>query len=128
MPASKLDPQSAFARTLILLQELWKMAREALTCENLDYHAESLLQCLIRYEEEMNVNEESSRGEWASFCAELALTCGGVDAFWNHEAASRWEWSVKTRSRVWGAFVDKVRADPRSGWDDAFLLLSVPFK
>ncbi|KAJ8080423.1 hypothetical protein PM082_017256 [Marasmius tenuissimus] len=126
--ASKLDPQSAVARTLSLLQELWKMARDTLTCENIDYHAEPLLQCLIKYEEEMNVNEESSRGEWASFCVELALTCGGVDAFWTHEAASTWEWSVETRSRVWGTFVDKAPADRRSGWDDAFFLLSVPFK
>ncbi|KAL0581176.1 hypothetical protein V5O48_000866 [Marasmius crinis-equi] len=127
-PTSKLDPQSAFSRKLNLLRELWRTARNTLPYENLDYHADSLLQHLIKYEEEMNMHGECSRGEWASFCVELALTCGGVEAFWNHKATLNWEWTSETSSRVWASFVTQVRQDPRGGWEDAWLLLGVPFR
>ncbi|KAF9267296.1 hypothetical protein L218DRAFT_894410 [Marasmius fiardii PR-910] len=125
---SKFDPQSAFARLLKLLLELWNTARKVLPSDNLDQHADSLLRCLIKYEEEMNVDEKNSRGEWASFCAELSLACGGVDAFWNDITAIKWDWNTTTRSRVWGTFVRKIQADPRGGWDDVLLLLGLPFK
>ncbi|KAG7088279.1 hypothetical protein E1B28_012292 [Marasmius oreades] len=128
LPTSKFDPQSAFARMLKLLQELWSIARNTLPCDNLDRHADSLLRCLVKYEEEMNVDEKSSRGEWAAFCVELSLACGGVDAFWNDTAATKWDWSVEIRSRVWSIFVRRVQADRRGAWDDALLLLSLPFR
>ncbi|KAK7056957.1 hypothetical protein VNI00_002675 [Paramarasmius palmivorus] len=123
----KLDIQSASARKIKLLHDLWTLARHVVPSDYLDWHAENPLQSLIKWEEEMNKHECHSRGPWAEFCVDLSLSASeGLSMFW--DAASKWEWCLQTKSRVWSIFVQKVQADPRGTWDDALLLLTVPYR
>ncbi|KAI3616070.1 hypothetical protein WG66_014008 [Moniliophthora roreri] len=124
---SKLDAQTASARKIKLLHELWKLARHVIPKEYLDPEAKWPLDSLIKWEEEMNEHECHARGPWAAFCVELALCYNdGFTTFWDE--VSRLEWSVQTKSRVWSIFVQKTQADRRGTWEDALLLLMVPFR
>ncbi|KAI9449835.1 hypothetical protein F5148DRAFT_1338704 [Russula earlei] len=103
--------------------------------------SEALLTWLMEREPELVWETDTphdARTQWAMLCAEVLLrtsVAGSTLApallrmIWVTPSASRrwvWSWETDVRARVWRVFVERWRM-LAEGWEEALVLLSVPF-
>ncbi|KAI0372272.1 hypothetical protein BV20DRAFT_1120079 [Pilatotrama ljubarskyi] len=126
-----------YAVKLFLVRDLFTITRAVFPEDVFAHLAESVLKHLNSKEEPLVGDVQCTdevREQWASLCAEAALTCdiGVLQAFWSNKLGQPSDgqrdsdWTVDVRVAVWQAFLDRWEDSKRS-WEAAIVLLSVPF-
>jgi hypothetical protein len=134
--------RSNAAMKLAVVRSLWAHAHSVLPAEALaGSPSEALLTWLMKKEEVLVKETDTphdARTQWASLCAEVTVRTGAAGCssslallrmFWGTPGASRrwaWNWSMDVRTRIWRVFVERWGA-LADGWEEAPVLLSVPF-
>ena len=130
------------AMKLAVVRSLWAQAHAVLPTEALaGSPSEALLTWLMKKEVALVVETDTphdARTQWANLCADVIVRTGAAGCspslpllrmFWGTPGASQrwaWNWSTDVRSRVWRAFTEQWRTLAK-GWEEAPVLLSVPF-
>jgi hypothetical protein len=134
--------RSNAAMKLAVVRALWSHAHAVLPAQALaGSPSEALLTWLMEKEAELvweTDKPHDARTQWAMLCAEVlvrssAARCASASAllrmFWGTRGASRrwaWNWATDVRARVWRVFTERWRT-LAEGWEEAPVLLSVPF-
>ena len=134
--------RSNAAMKLAVVRSLWAQAHTVLPAQALaGSPSETLLTWLMKKEMELVRETDTphdARTQWANLCAEVIVRTGAVGCssslpllrtFWGTQGASwrsAWHWTMEVRSRVWRAFMERWRTLAK-GWEEAPVLLSVPF-
>jgi hypothetical protein len=134
--------RSNAAMKLAVVRSLWAHAHLVLPAQALaGSPSEALLTWLMKKEEELVQETDTphdARTQWATLCAEVTVRTSAAGCssslallrtFWGTPGASRrcaWNWSMDVRTRVWRVFVERWRT-LADGWEEAPVLLSVPF-
>jgi len=134
--------RSNAAMKLAVVRSLWAHAHSVLPAQALaGSPSEALLTWLMKKEAELVLETDTphdARTQWATLCAEVVVRTGAAGCsssltllrmFWGTPGASRrsaWNWSMDVRTRVWRVFVERW-STLASGWEEAPVLLSVPF-
>lgn len=140
--------RSNAAMKLAVVRELWTHAHALLPARALvGSPSEALLSWLMEREAEIVWETDTphdARTQWAMLCAEVLLRTGAAAAgcctsaptllrvFWGIPGGSgrrrttTWNWTLDVRARVWRVFVERWRV-LAEGWEEAPVLLSVPF-
>jgi hypothetical protein len=134
--------RSNAAMKLAVVRSLWSHAHSVLPAQALaGSPSEALLTWLMKKEAELVWETDTphdARTQWATLCAEVVVRTGAAGCspslaplrmFWGTPGASRrwaWDWSMDVRTRVWRVFVERWRT-LAEGWEEAPVLLSVPF-
>jgi hypothetical protein len=136
--------RSNAAMKLAVVRSLWTQALAVLPARALaGSPSEALLMWLMEKESELVWETDvphDARTQWAMLCAEVLVRTGAtvgcasaaaahLRVFWGTSGASRpwvWKWNADVRARVWRAFAERWRT-LAVGWEEAPVLLSVPF-
>ena len=125
------------------VRALWTHAHALLPARALvGSPSETLLSWLMEKEAELVWETDTphdARTQWAMLCAEVLVRTNAVTGcasapvyrclFWGTRGASRpwiWNWTTDVRARVWRVFTERWRTLAQ-GWEEAPVLLSVPF-
>jgi hypothetical protein len=136
--------RSNAAMKLAVVRSLWTQAHAVLPARALTGSpGEALLMWLMEKESELVWETDTphdARTQWAMLCAEVLVRTGDTTGcasaaaahlrvFWGTRGASRpwvWNWNADVRARVWRVFAERWTTLAK-GWDEAPVLLSVPF-
>jgi len=134
--------RSNAAMKLAVVRSLWAQAHAVLSAQALaGSPSEALLTWLMKKETDLVWETDTphdARTQWANLCGEVVLRTGTVGCssslpllsmFWSTPGASQrweWNWTMDVRSRVWRVFMERWRTLAK-GWEEAPVLLSVPF-
>ena len=131
--------RSNAAMKLAVVRALWTHAHAVLPAQALGGSAsEALLTWLMEKEAELVWETDTphdARTQWAMLCAEVLVRSVASSAssllrvFWGARGASKrwaWNWPADVRALVWRTFAERWRALAK-GWEEAPVLLSVPF-
>jgi hypothetical protein len=134
--------RSNAAMKLAVVRSLWTHAHSVLPAQVLaGSPSEALLMWLMEKEAQLVQETDTphdARTQWAMLCAEVIVCTSAVGCspslallrmFWGTPGASlrsAWDWTMDVRSRVWCTFVERWRT-LAEGWEEAPVLLSVPF-
>jgi hypothetical protein len=134
--------RSNSAMKLAVVRSLWAQAHTVLPAQALaGSPSEALLTWLMKKETRLVLETDTphdARTQWANLCAEVIVRTGAAGCssslpllrmFWGSPGASQrwaWNWTTEVRSRVWRAFTERWRTLAK-GWEEALVLLSVPF-
>ncbi|KAL6302847.1 hypothetical protein BKA93DRAFT_736024 [Sparassis latifolia] len=120
---------------LVVIRELWTIARTIFPRSALSGPAEKLLMYLDRHEsdlvDDMDLPDDI-RKQWAYLCAEVAFVCDVYELkqFWGRRSygtrKQERNWSDDVRCLVWRKFVNKL-SECSGTWEAAVVLLGVPF-
>jgi hypothetical protein len=135
--------RSNAAMKLAVVRALWTHAHVVLPAQALGGSAsEALLTWLMEKEASLVWETDTphdARTQWAMLCAEVLVRSAASSAssssssllrlFWGARGANRrwaWNWPADVRSLVWRTFSERWRMLAK-GWEDAPVLLGVPF-
>jgi hypothetical protein len=138
--------RSNAAMKLAVVRELWTHAHSLLPARALaGSPSEALLTWLMERDAEIVWETDTphdARTQWAMLCAEVLVRTGPAGAgcctsapallrvFWGIPGGAgrrrTWNWCMDVRARVWRVFVERWRV-LAEGWEEAPVLLSVPF-
>ena len=134
--------RSNAAMKLAVVRSLWAQAHIILPAQALaGSPSETLLTWLMKKETELVRETDTphdARTQWANLCAEVVVRTGATGCssslpllrmFWGTPSPNQpgaWDWTIEVRSRVWRAFMERWRTLAK-GWEEAPVLLSVPF-
>jgi hypothetical protein len=122
---------------LAVVRALWGHVHAILPAQALAGSAsEALLTWLMEKEAELVLETDlpfDARTQWAMLCAEVLVRADTpavrLRMFWGARGATTrwtWNWAAEVRALVWHTFVER-RQGLRKGWEEALVLLGVPF-
>jgi len=138
-PALKPHARSNAAMKLSVARDLWDIVHRVIPVDDIFVTGQKLLACLVENESDLVWETDSphdARTQWTLLCGEILVHCGSdpLKEFWGVRGAMkgdcRWQvsqWSSEVKSLVWRKFVERWREIAPSSWEDALLLLGVPF-
>lgn len=134
--------RSNAAMKLAVVRSLWAHAHSVLPARVLAGSPSEALLTWLMEKEAVLVQEtdtpHDARTQWAMLCAEVIIRPGAAGCssslallrmFWGTPGASlrsAWNWTMDVRTRVWCTFAERWRT-LAEGWEEAPVLLSVPF-
>ena len=129
--------RSNAAMKLAVVRALWGHVYALLPAQALAGSAsEALLTWLMEKEAELVWETDTpfdARTQWAMLCAEVLVRADTPAArlrvFWGARGASTqwtWNWATDVRALVWRTFVERWQGLAK-GWEEALVLLGVPF-
>ena len=129
--------RSNAAMKLAVVRALWGHVHAVLPAQALASSAsETLLTWLMEKEAELVLETDTpfdARTQWAMLCAEVLVRADTPAArlrvFWRARGASTrwtWNWAADVRALVWRTFVERWQKLAK-GWEEALVLLGVPF-
>ena len=122
---------------LAVVRALWEHVHTILPAQALSGSAsEKLLTWLMEKESELVWETDTpfdARTQWALLCAEVLVRADEPAArlrvFWGARGANMrwtWTWEADVRALVWRTFVERWQGLTK-GWEEALVLLGVPF-
>ncbi|KAI0061493.1 hypothetical protein BV25DRAFT_1857413 [Artomyces pyxidatus] len=134
-PALTPHARSNAAMKLSVTRDLWECAHQIVPAHEIGVASENVLAFLMEKESSLVWETDSphdAREQWALLCTEMLVHCraGPLKVFWGMRSTSKkweWGWSAEVRSLVWRNFAERWREIACAKWENALVLLGVPF-